>query len=331
VNRILLVITSQSLVKKRRIYYGTVEWCDGWRFAASEAIALRKRNDKEIRYLKELTDLSGESKSEDSIIWIRGEGLSQFPRTDFNLAIKALLLDCEVSIAYHDEFIRDEGIINQENVEQLKLFVKYTLEDKPITAKRFEFILADQNREKFLDPQADFDKILYSFFIDPSSILSSVQHGIIGRLSVIDTDLQTLWENHFEEELWTAVVQAHRGGYSSECIRNGKRLVYSDDMSLKRLYEKKRKLLPPEQIVTLDKSWQELSKLLPESGEQGGEMEEASPQHDGLYSTVLEVISGLESGKQDKVKKNFQEPKRFGNGLFRKWLEELGRVIDCIV
>ena len=319
-----LIVVTTHVSTSGRVYDGGDEWCDGWKFL-DKPFALRKRGDGKIEYPDDLDDVARQVRGEDAIIWVRGTEQNAFPSAQVNRLIGELATDHEVYLAHHDSYVRNA--IDADQRQKLKRFSNYTMSQGANPDGFAEILTVSRRGRKHLDYLAKFDSIFESFFLDPTDVFVYVKHKLTGLLSIIDIDLQGLWDSEFAGSHWESLVEAYRPradgeGMGSRKLKLCKSLLYEDTISLKKLYEKEKVGVPEARQADLTQQWDRLNELLPPDDGQHGEQ---SVKVDKLYLTVSNIIAGLEAGNEAKVRKYFNR-----SNVFRQWVEKLNGAIDGI-
>jgi hypothetical protein len=313
-NKVLIVITSYRS-KSDRVYKGSEEWPDGWRFSKLENYKLRTKNMSKPKTVKTMSELAPLVDGEDTIIWIRVKDPQKipFPKVEIGKLITSLKQTSDVYVTHHDEFVGDElaSVMGRSRDH----FRPYTL-SSGANPEGFKAILkVDDMGEHYLDAEANFNEIFGSFFLDPTDVFGLVEHKIIGSLSAIDMDLQTYQYG----KAWNQLVEVYKGSGATRKLNECQAVFYKNAVSLKRLYDSERVLMPDKRKLELEERWKQLTRLFPETGTTG------SGSVHRLYAKVATVIEGLDQGVEDKVATNFES----GN-TFREWLDRIRQAIEEI-
>jgi hypothetical protein len=317
-NKVLMVVTSYR-PKSDRIYHGADEWRDGWGFSNQENYKLRTRDMARPVAVKSLSELASLASREETIIWIRGSEPKSFPNAEIGDLVTSLRKTSEVYFAYHDEFVGDRiasamgGARNQFHPYSLSLGAN------PDGFKAI--IKTDRRGENHLNPEAKFDDIFGSFFLDPTDVFALVMHKVPGTLSVIDLDLQIYEAAEFHPKAWKQLADMYQGGRARERLQECQCVFYKNPLSLKQLYERESLSMPPKERSVLDDNWVRLTELFPDDQPS----KRPSTRVDSLYLEVEKVIVGLDLGVEASVRKNFEE----GN-LFRSWMDSLEAAVRAI-
>ena len=260
-NKVLIVVTSHRLNPKR-VYHGSDEWCDGWKFLDSEQYKLRTKKMTVPSTVNSMTELAQLAAREDTIIWIRGKDRNVFPSVEIGQLIKSLRKQSEVHLAYHDEFVGDRvaSVLGGERDQ----FIQYSL-SKGGNPKGFKGILKmDRKRQAYLNAEAEFSEIFACFFLDPTNVFELVLHRVTNVLGAIEFNLQYLENEDFKADAWQQIVDVYKNGGASERLNECRCVIYKNTISLQRLYDKKSVSLPSEKNAELQTSWLRLTELLPE-------------------------------------------------------------------
>src|SRR5919106_3940396 len=151
-NRVLIVVTSYRL-RPDRVYTGSDEWRDGWRFSGRSNYMVRNRKDAKPTPVNSVSELPTRAGKEDTLIWIRGQDPQKatFSETQIGNLVQQLREANEVYLAYHDEFVGDK--VAKILGKSREGFFPYTL-SRGANPEGFKAILkTDELGEAYLDAE----------------------------------------------------------------------------------------------------------------------------------------------------------------------------------